>query len=159
MPIHWFEHSELVSIIDGDRLVACCDDDGDHVADIDVLDQLRQDAESYVKGRVGVRYDPTQWDVDADADDISDNLPGDLKGITKEIDVYYILRRRGQVDEIFQRMYDIAEMKLERIAAGTMPLGSGAVSNRTISGNMGESDIGELTMNDGQDPLTYSEML
>jgi phage gp36-like protein len=159
--LHYFATEELGYAYDSNQVREWATDHGDKDADDAALQRFnaaRQDAEDYVRSRVEVRYDVDQWEDDpSPADGISTLVPGVLKRISIDIALYYLASRRPDVPSELQRRYDIAELKLERIASGVMLLGDTSTSAQTIGGNMTEDDLGQLTQ-DGE-PLQWSEIL
>lgn len=157
MAIHYFQIDELKALADADYLIQCAQDNNNDALTVrEVLEHNRQLAEDYVKSRVAVRYDVTEWDVDVDEDEISDNIDGVLKLCAMQICRYYIASRRP--DQIPQNIidgYNEAKQVLEWIASGQMVLSSTSEAiQRSMYGNMTEDDLGELT-EDG-DPLPWS---
>lgn len=155
---HFFPIDDLKLAIPADYLIACADDDGDGQADDGILEWARQTAEDEVISYVEASpegYDSDDWQVDANADGISDNINGLIKSLTLDVAIYKIARRRNEVPDNIQRMYADAIAQLIRIRSGEIILVNATVRGEVAS-NMKVGDLGRLTEDD--EALQWSEM-
>lgn len=154
--MHYVPLESLRMAISADFLADCINDDGGKDKLDGILEWARDKSEAYVKSRVAVRYDLDQWEVDDDEDGISDNIDGVIVDCVVAIAVHKIAMRRYEIPQAIIDAYNIAELKLERIANGQMLLDA-TRANQRIAANMTEDDLGEQTQ-DGE-ALQWSGIL
>lgn len=157
--IHYFHIDDLRLAVTEQRVIEFADDKGDGTAIDGVLDWVRQKGEEYTKSRLAAAgYDTDAWDVDADLDELSDNVPDIVSLIALRTSIYQLGLRRDEMPQNFREGNDWAEFKLGLIDAGTLTLVNETSSNesRTISNNMEESDLGELTQKGGTEELPWA---
>src|SRR5262245_1952583 len=116
---HYFDIEAFRMAMSADFLQECINDySNKDSSEIGILEFHRDSAEKYVASRAAVRYDVTQWDVDEDGDDISDNIDGVLRQCAIDIGIHSLAARRLEIPQSITDRYNIAELKLERIASG-----------------------------------------
>lgn len=105
------EHADILGQISPDVLIQLTDDTSDGVADMSRVTQAIATADAeidgYCAGRYNVPFSP---------------VPAVIKGLSVEIAVYYLYKRRT-VPERIEKAYDKAIARLKDISRGLLTLG------------------------------------
>jgi phage gp36-like protein len=152
--------SDILAALDPDVITQLSDDDSNGVIDATVMARAITAARSVVESYCA--RSPRNYPIPLI------NSDGEVPELVREYNItiaaYKLFGHRFSVPESIQAAYDATIDRLKAIAMDTpdapILIATPTIgSTRKISGNMAESDLGKNTMNDGQDTITWGDML